>query len=174
MTAIQDRLKTSVPEIHWHMSAVGKKHEPTFRRLIEQVNPTRIVEIGTHHGVSAALLAEYAPVTTIDIFPSSVRDKTWRALGVADRITSHVALSSAERDRLIREAVVGADLAFVDGGHLMPDVIRDFDLTIPCGAVVLHDYWVSDNSWPDVRDFVNGLEGYDVTKAVPFALVRGQ
>lgn len=172
MTTIRDRLK-DVPEIHWHMSACDKKHEPVFRWMLERVKPTKILEIGTHHGVSAALMAEYAPVVTIDIFGSTVREKTWSALGVKDRIESHVCVSSQVRDATITKALKGVDLAFVDGGHLMPDVERDFALTIPCGNVLMHDYWASEKAWPDVRDFVDSLEGqYRITRKTPFALVQ--
>lgn len=167
------RRLSEIKGIQWHWTAGDAKQEGEFRHILDKLRPTSIVEIGTHQGVSTALLAEYAYVTTVDIFPNPIRERVWRALGVRDRITERVCRGSRERDEVIRQAVASADLAFVDGCHLMPDVERDFRLTIPCGRVILHDYWLSPDSWPDVKEFVDGLDRttYDVNVIVPFALV---
>src|SRR5690606_3952065 len=170
--SIQSELRDEA-EIMWHWTAAAKNQEQKFRAFLDELRPTRIVEIGTHQGVSAALLAEYAPVTTMAIWPDKVGQRVWRKRRRRRAITELVFRSSRARDEAIAAAVAEADLAFVDGCHLMPDVVRDFDLTIPCGRVILHDYWHSDESWPDVREFVDALDRtkYSVRTVVPFALV---
>lgn len=162
----------------WHWSCASEGQEPTFRGLIEVVGPTRIVEIGTHEGLSAGLLAEYGEVTTVDIFPgpNERRARLWKALKVDHRITEEVHRDQQGRDDAIRKAVKGAQLAFIDGSHLLRDVAYDFQLTESCGAVIFHDYWLSvkRNEWPDVRTFVDSLDQskYAVTIQRPFALVQ--
>jgi predicted O-methyltransferase YrrM len=170
---VKERL-AGVPGLHWHWSAAAPDQEPIFRGILGRRRPSRIVEIGTYQGVSTALLALYAPVTTVDILPDPVRARVWDAIGVTHRITQHVCRSSAGRDATIAELVKEADLVFVDGGHLMPDVARDFGLAIACGFVVMHDYWVDADSWPDVRQFVDGLDRtrYRVTIEKPFASIE--
>jgi len=173
--SLKHRLR-NVPGLMWHWTAGSEKQEPTFRALLDLLKPTSIVEIGTHQGVSTALLAEYAPVVTVDILPHPVRAVVWDVLGVADRITEHVCKASAGRDLTIASAVERADLVFVDGCHLMPDVERDFALSIPCGRVILHDYWQSAEDWPDVKAFVDRLDpsSYRTTIRPPFALVEAR
>src|SRR5690606_39961805 len=139
--SIQSELKDEA-DIMWHWTAAAKNQEQKFRAFLDELRPSRIVEIGTHQGVSAALLAEYAPVTTIDIFPDRVRQRVWRKKRPRHAITELVFRSSRARDAAIAAAVAEADLAFVDGCHLMPAVVRAFVMITVCGRVVRHDFWL--------------------------------
>ena len=129
---------------------------------MEKAKPTQILEIGTHQGLSAALLAEYAPVVTVDVIPNPMRINVWEQLGVSSKITQHVCKSSIVRDTEIANAAKESDFAFVDGSHLMPDVERDFALCGPCKRILLHDYWNNVEDWPDVKEFVDRIakDGY--------------
>lgn len=166
MTPMKARL-AQFPGLMWHWTCCSPAQEPVFRGLLDRLRPERILEIGTHQGVSAALLAEYGHVTTVDVLPNPVRAKVWAALGVADRITERVHKSQAGRDAEIRAGARWADLAFVDGSHLMRDVEYDFDLVTGAGCrrVFLHDYWESGEDWPDVKAFVDGLDAREGAKA---------
>lgn len=159
----------------WHWTCCSPGQEPIFRALLARLRPQTVTEIGTHQGVSAALLAEYAThVITIDVLPNPARKRVWERLCVADRIEEHVHKSSRGRDAEIARAVALSDLAFVDGSHLMPDIERDFALCIPCGTVILHDYWLAGEDWPDVKKFVDALDlaRYEVEIQKPFVLVQ--
>jgi hypothetical protein len=176
MTTMRERL-AGVPGLMWHWTCCAPSQEPTFRALLERLNPTHVLEIGTHQGVSAGLLAEYAEsVVTVDVLPNPVREKVWGALGVRGRIVEHVHKSQAERDDAICAGAAAADLAFVDGSHLRRDVEYDFGLVVGAGCrrVILHDYWANAEDWPDVREFVDGLseDKYAVEIHKPFAYVE--
>ena len=124
--------------------------EPEFRALLGALRPGRMIEIGTRHGVSAALFAEYAEVvTTIDIAlsPESYREwtrKVWAEAGTADRIRPFLAAGStgkecnASKAAFLREQEF--DFAFIDGSHITREVVFDFDCLKRCGCILFHDY----------------------------------
>ncbi len=162
----------SMKGITWNWTAGNPKQTEAFKKIIQMRKPRRIVEIGTHEGVSAAFHAQFAPVTTFDVIPNPVRKKVWA--NSEHPIRENNTTSSRIRDDLISRAIASADFAFVDGSHLMPDVERDFELCIPCGFVVLHDYWQTPGNWPDVKEYVDNLPRsvYDVKIIGPFAVVQ--
>jgi hypothetical protein len=152
----------------WHWTCCSPAQEPVFRALLERLQPKRVIEIGTHQGVSAGLLAEYAEnVITVDVIPNPVREQVWKSLGVQGRIRGCVHKSQGGRDAEIAAAAKHADLAFVDGSHLMRDVEYDFDLVVRAGCrrVILHDYWENAEDWPDVKAFVDGVQERENRKA---------
>jgi SAM-dependent methyltransferase len=173
---LQTRLREKFGDsLAWNSTACNGKQEETFRGLLEGIKPKLVLEIGTHQGISTALLAEYAEkVVTVDIIPNALCKSIWQYLGVAEKIESHVFMSQQVRDDLIVNTAVKADLIFIDGGHLMRDVEYDFSLC-SCTTVLFHDYWDSEKSWPDIKEFVDSLVShnlYDITITPPFALVR--
>lgn len=144
----------------WNWTCCSPSQEPTFRALLERLRPARVLEIGTHQGVSAALMAEYAAeVVTVDVLPNPARDQVWRALGVRHKIADYVHKSQAGRDTAIYDGAAVSNLAFIDGSHLMRDVEYDFQLVemAGCSRIILHDYWQSGEDWPDVKEFADGL-----------------
>jgi hypothetical protein len=155
---MKDRL-AALPGLAWNWTCCSPKQEPVFRALLDRLRPERILEIGTHQGVSTALLAEYGEVATVDVLPNPARARVWDLLGVAGRITERVCKSQWGRDYEIREAAERADLAFIDGSHLMRDLAYDFELVTGAGCrrVILHDYWQNAEDWPDVKLFVDGI-----------------
>ena len=161
--------------LRWDWTCCTEKQEPVFRSLLDRLHPQSVLDIGTHQGISALLLAEYAKaVVTIDIIPDPCREKLWGDMGASGKIFGHVYKSQAARDECIQDIVAtGIDLVFIDGGHLMHDVEYDFNLCIPCRTVILHDYW-DGSDWPDVKEFVDNLdrEKYFVEIHKPFVLVR--
>jgi hypothetical protein len=174
MLSVKERL-TEIKGVDWSWTCCGPTQEPTFRALLERAAPRVVLEIGTHQGVSAALLAEYASrVITIDIVPNPARAEAWALMECAGRIEEFVFQKQAARDVKIVEAAQEADLAFIDGGHLMRDIAHDFGLVSPhCKRMILHDYWMG-GSWPDVKEFVDGLdpERYAVEIHRPFVYVE--
>jgi predicted O-methyltransferase YrrM len=148
--------------VNWGGTCADQNQEMIFRSILQKSKPTKIIEIGTLQGVSTALMAEYAPVITVDVIPNATKDKVWALLKVSDKITSRVFRSSRTRDSEIANAAKECDFAFIDGSHLMPDIERDFSLCGPCKRILLHDYWAHGEDWPDVKEFVDRLatDGY--------------
>lgn len=147
-------------KLQWNWTSCSPQQEPIFRALLERLKPKTVLEIGTHQGVSTALLAEYSErVITVDVLPNPARAKVWQTLGVSGRIEEHVHKSQVGRDVEIVEAAHLADLAFIDGSHLMRDIEHDFRLVAHAGCkrIILHDYWENAEDWPDVKQFVDGL-----------------
>ncbi len=115
-----------------------------------------VVEIGSHHGRSAVVLAtalpEGARLTAVDPFPDDWRygaagtEREFRAhtqrAGVSRAIDLRVATS-----RAVREAWTGpVDLVYVDGKHdfwTVRDDLRWADLVAPGGWVFVHDAFSS-------------------------------
>ena len=167
---MKQKLET-LPGIAWHWTSCSPAQEPVFRGLLDQLKPQTVLEIGTHQGVSAALLAEYAGlVITVDVLPNPARAKVWDLRGVADRIEEHVHKSQAGRDGEITRAAALADLAFIDGSHLMRDIEYDFGLVVGAGCkrIILHDYWQNAEDWPDVKEFVDTIESREGAKCDVF------
>ena len=163
MELMRERLasfgKSYTTGIAWGWTACRTEQEPTFRRLLENLKPTNILEIGTHQGVSTALLAEYGDVITVDILPNPQREKVWEFLGVTGRIEEHVHKIQDKRDAEIVRAAKLSDLAFIDGSHMMRDLEYDFGLVASAGCkqIILHDYWEDEENWPDVKTFTDRL-----------------
>jgi hypothetical protein len=153
---LKHRLR-NVPGLMWHWTAGSEKQEPVFRGLLEKIVPTRILEIGTHQGISTALLAEYADVTTVDILPNPVRAVVWDTLKPIGKITEVVCKSQGCRDAAIAAAAAGSDLVFIDGCHLWRDVEHDHGLVENVPHAIFHDYWLNAEDWPDVKEYVDTL-----------------
>ena len=174
--SMKKRLQGAV-NVAWNWSSCSEAQEPIFRSILERVKPKTILEIGTHQGVSAALMAEYADVVhTVDVLPNPAREQVWAWLHVAKKITEHVHKSQAGRDGEISKWISqGVDLAFIDGSHLMRDVEHDYALCEAAPVILLHDYWQNDEDWPDVKTFCDTLARSGkrrVTVLKPFVLVE--
>jgi predicted O-methyltransferase YrrM len=124
--------------------------EPEFRALLGALRPRRMIEIGTRHGVSAALFAEYAEeVVTIDIAlsPDSYREWTrrvWAEAGSAGKISPFLAAGTTGKECNASKAAFlrgqEFDFAFIDGSHITREVIFDFECLKRCGCILFHDY----------------------------------
>jgi len=101
-----------------------------------------ILEIGTMHGMSAAILAHFADrVTTIDIADRPIADEVLCFLEVKDRVRRIVVPNDTEKEKIV--AATYFDMAFLDGDHRRYGLIFDFAITRRCGCVLLHDYPVA-------------------------------
>lgn len=169
MGKLKDKLVVSgIPNINWVWTAVSQEEQ--FRYFLEKAKPTKILEIGTFNGVSTALLAEYAPVTTIDILEQPwMTNAVWSACQCKHKITSHIVKSSRKKRKLIDS--LDFDFVFIDGGHLEESILADFEMTRKCGKMLFHDYWHKEDDWDDVRYFIDALEGYTKEVREPFAYV---
>lgn len=115
------------------------------------------IEIGTHNGLSAIILTNWAKrVYTFDI---SLRNSEflWRFFGVRDKISSFVGprseleweINYIQENWLDVGVVEHFNLAYVDGSHDYEWVKKDFELVKFTGRVLFHDY----DLIPDVRKF---------------------
>ena len=110
--------------------------------LLEGKRFKHIVEIGTMHGFSAALLAHYADkVTTIDTVDRPLADNVLIACKVKDRVKRVVVKSNDDKERLLARSWF--DMAFINGLHTRYGVIFDFAITRRCGCILFHNYPVA-------------------------------
>lgn len=159
-------------------SSVTGKNEESFRAMVEFCLPIKnLLEIGTHMGLSAALLAEYCEkVYTIDIIATqeAFKDILWEYLGVVDKIEHKVFHSSRDKKKFVDS--LEYDFVFIDGSHMWESVKYDFSLVYNCKNILFHDFG---GSWKDVKRFVNfvaekgwGEIKYELLVSAPFALLR--
>lgn len=146
-----------------------------------------IVEIGTHQGVSAAILSQFGFVRTYDPVDWPLRAEILRFLDVEHAVEFTLIptccegreFAPATRTRAIAEANAWIaahlreqvfDVAVIDGNHDYASVAANFDAVRHCGAVIFHDY--SDNGFHRERTvrFVDGIRAGRVLRHPPFAL----
>jgi hypothetical protein len=132
-------------------------HEQWMVALASILRPRRVLEIGTLHGLSAALWAQLAErVTTIDIQASTVAPVVWNKLGVADKISYRIVKSNEEKRQIVKAE--NFDLAFVDGDHSHAGVKADFACVARCGAVLFHDYKPKNWRFRGLVTFIDSLK----------------
>lgn len=98
--------------------AIRRQTEPLLRRILEENQPARILEIGTAIGYSACFMASVLPkamITTIEIYDRSFYDakEAIERLALTERIEQ---ILGDAQDVLPRLAAAGRqyDLAFID------------------------------------------------------------
>ena len=108
-----------------------------------------VIEIGTHNGLSAAVLTQYCRrVFTFDICCRN-GDMVWDMLGVRDKISLFVGtpemieteIKYIQEEWNLRKVPLNFNLAFVDGGHHEWEVWHDFEMVKFTGKVLFHDYY---------------------------------
>lgn len=159
--------------LQWGWTAAAVTQAPTLEKILQRVQPKRVLEIGTHQGLSTAFIAGYVErVITLDIVGNDMRDRVWQSAAVKHKIQDHVIKSQLERDSFILKTAPRVDMVFIDGNHLMDDVKKDYELSRGCKNLLFHDYWDSED-WPDVKAFIDALKPLqNVTIYKPFALVQ--
>lgn len=118
--------------------------------FVAGLRPRYILEIGTHLGASAIVMAQAArdfsfPVMIHTIDNDKRGDRRQdaadriKATGHTDRITQHAGTIDNWKGR--EGGWEKFDLAFIDGSHLYDDVRRDFDAVVGMGVewILLHD-----------------------------------
>lgn len=135
-----------------------------LREIVEIVKPKNIFEIGFNMGWSSAMWLELAPKAKITSCDISYKDETVEAakyLGgkYPKRFFYVNRLESEYFDKITKNK--SFDLAFIDGGHLLDDVVADLklcmDLNIPFFAM---DDWLPEYGEVEeaVKTFGNDLE----------------
>ena len=102
-----------------------------------------IIEIGTHNGLSTAILTQYGRrIFTFDIALRNA-EYIWNLLKVRNKISSYVGNNiKYEIDYIRREwkGRVKFNFAVIDGWHEYYSVKADFEMVSFCGRVLFHDY----------------------------------
>lgn len=146
-----------------------------FDMFLKKLNPKPIdvIEIGTHNGLSSALMSFYAKrVFTFDI---ALRNSEfiWHELGIRNKIRSFVGskdqieyeIAYIQKEWSFREVPFEPNFAFVDGGHEYYDIMHDFNLVKFCGRVLFHDY----NCCLGVKVFCNEIGAKPIGESQHFA-----
>lgn len=148
-----------------------------LEELIRKVNPKRVLEIGTHLGLSAAFFAEFVDIViTLDMRGKSICYEVWKHLGVMNKIKYYVIPGNGAKKNVVK--FLNFDCAYIDGNHAYKEVLLDYEITKKCGSVIFHDYaWHlteegKEDVFHGVTSFVNSLPEDEVTKSPPFALWR--
>lgn len=142
-------------------------------------NP-RIIEIGTHWGVSAHILSDYGNVDTFDLVVDSTANKVDAVLETPPgAVKRHSALDQEGIDKLVRALVRDDgpfDIGHIDGAHEYENVAHDFELLVEagCKAILIHDYGklpTEGRAQKGVNDFVTQMPEGCWEDAEPFAAV---
>jgi predicted O-methyltransferase YrrM len=132
---------------------------------LRRLRPATVVEIGTRHGVMAAVLGRLAQrVVTVDLHPSPLVPAVLACAGAANVVP--VAVRSNAAKALLLDSLA-FDVAFLDGDHTVAGVAFDMVHTRRCGCVVFHDY--GDPGFCGVTRFVDSLRRGVVVRDAPFA-----
>jgi hypothetical protein len=126
-----------------------------LKKIVEIVNPTNIFEIGLNMGWSSAMWLELskAKVTSCDI---SYKDETIAASSfLSTKYPSRFTYVNRLEEDLFNKIIKSQkfDLCFIDGGHLLPDVIEDIKLCMELNV----EYFAMDDWLPqygEVQDAV--------------------
>jgi hypothetical protein len=139
---------------------VAKRYEQMLR-LVEQVKPRAIVEIGVHRGVRAEMLCREAlkhssgvTYAGYDVFDSADEHFQAEALNGKGAPSKEQAMSRLNTIKGLahmlvvgdtRETLAGkkvqADFAFIDGDHRVEAIQSDYDALADCPCVVFDDYY---------------------------------
>ena len=137
-------VKAMIKKVHAAYGG-GTGIETAAPGLAERLNGKRfkhILEIGTMHGMGAAVLAHFADkVTTIDIVDRPIADKVLCLLEVKNRVRRIVVKDNDEKEAIVARTFF--DMAFLDGDHTRYGLCFDFAITRRCGTLLIHDYPVS-------------------------------
>ena len=132
---------------------------------VAALHPAAVVEIGTRHGIMAAVLARFAErVITLDVDASPLVRDVLACAGVRN-VVPVVVDGNAAKGLLLDS--LRFDLAFVDGDHRYEGVAFDFAHVRHGGRVLLHDY--GDPRYEGVTRFVDELVDGVVERDAPFA-----
>lgn len=162
------------PFAHPYMKAIYKKFGRAafgrnsscmeFNHFLQSINPSGKVclEIGTFHGITAALLSQYFDKVisiSVDVDPEKLlKDKIIKHLGIGNVVFYDVR-NNDEKKAIIDK--LEFDFCYMDGNHAR-DTKDDFALVGRCGRVLFHEYWPLQ---PPVWNLVNSLPPDEVRKA---------
>lgn len=103
------------------------------------VRGKRCFEVGTWHGLTAAVLSRYFDeVVTVDIAHQPLKHQVLRHLGINNVICIDI-IDNADKAQVWKRQGP-FDFAYLDGDHAN-DTMADFDLVKGCGRVLFHEAW---------------------------------
>lgn len=103
------------------------------------VRGKRCFEVGTWHGLTAAVLSRYFDqVVTVDIAHQALKHEVLAHLGIENVVCIDIA-DNEEKARIWRR-FGPFDFAYLDGNHA-DDTELDWQLTKNCGRVLMHECW---------------------------------
>jgi predicted O-methyltransferase YrrM len=111
--------------------------------LAKTIQPTRILEVGTFRARTTCALKLNCPNAAVVSYDIAVIDSPYRRRLLAQHgVELRTGAFAGVGDKLISEAKF--DLIFIDGSHLLADVLADSRLAAKLisdqGAIVWHDY----------------------------------
>lgn len=96
-------------------------------------------EIGTWHGLTAAVLSRYfEQVVTVDIAHQELKHEVLRHLGISNVVCIDITDNAGKAQ--VWKSFGPFDFAYLDGDHAN-DTMTDFELVKGCGRVLFHEAW---------------------------------
>lgn len=141
------------------MNEIKSRYGYIFR-LIEELKPKSIIEIGVAKGKTAKLMLDTAPKDTTytgyDVFDFSDQEfhkmvgngkRVHSVSQVKQRLKEHasrVELIKGVTQETLWKNPKSADLVFIDGDHRVESIIGDFKSVSGSKVVVFDDYYIND------------------------------
>jgi hypothetical protein len=170
---LDDLVQYLVPDFGGDMVAssavLAGGREAILRQMdrLAGLKPLTIVEIGTRHGVMAALLSRFTEcVISFDVRQSPCVDEVMAHAHVNNVAPLHV--SDRKRDMVLER--LDFDLAFIDIGRDYGRLAPAFTRVRRCGTVLFHGY--GEHPQFGVTQFVDSLKQGVVERDPPFAWWR--
>ena len=120
-------------------------------KAVKSINPTTILEIGTHNGGTFFIWANLASelAITCDIIKSKVRDELYHSFPPPDSKCKVIPLAGDSHDEQFLETIKTSlngnkiDFLFIDGDHTEDGVKSDYNMYSPLvrsgGIIAFHD-----------------------------------
>lgn len=150
------RLAKLVPEKC--LKGTAAKNDALFNMMAVLPRPKTVVELGTLHGLSAAVLSSFAEkVVTFDAVRSPTAQRLWDRLGldIDYRVWPGRGKLGQAQPRIrkwIKSQLkhIDFDFAFIDTVHDYENISKDFALVEGCKTVLIHDNF---ERFPEIMKF---------------------